>query len=607
MKLIHNHSKTIDFSYESRGKRIYINQLFWLLIWLIIGSLLRFAYLDSKPLWSDEWATIVFSLGHSFHTVPLDRVISISTLLEPLRVDSTLNTNSAIANLMTESTHPPLYSVLGHWWLKLFSQQGDLVSIWLARSLSAILGVLAIPAIYALGWLVFDSLLAAQMAAALMAVSPYGVYLAQETRHYTLAIFWVVASLACFMAAVRCWKQRRVPSLMLILAWILINSLGIATHYFFGLNLLTQVMILGWLWWQDTKNPWSYKIGRGVSVSRIFWRRISLAIFGTIASCLVWVFRWQYFPDPRLTEWIRYKFSWNLDFFAPVGRLLTWILTMVVLPPVEGTPTWISVGAVAILLPLVGWLIKAGWQYIYTPLPLVAKTLVGFIGVAIMLVILFPYILRKDLTLAARFQYFYFPAIVLLIAGIISQRWHLKRGKMLAIAVLLASCLGGVTVISNYGFQKSDRPDLVVPAIVEAQQQQSNIPHIIATVHKTHEQTGEMLGLAWEWQKIQSSSNERQLTPPRFLLLHKENDASVATRNLYSYLNVLPRPFDLWLVNFSASDRLPYHTLNSQNCLADPDYRGKVSGYRYRMYHCQKKKRRRNVIYNYPELIRSVY
>lgn len=583
MKLIRKHLKSINFSGDRTQKHRYSSHLFWSLMWVIIGSLLRFAYLDSKPVWSDEWATIVFSLGHSFHTIPLDEIISIQTLLEPLRIDSALGTNSAIANLMNESTHPPLYFVLTHWWFKLFSHDGDLVSIWLARSLSAIFGILAIPAMFALGWLVFDSLLAGQMAAALMAVSPYGIYLAQEVRHYTLAILWVIASLACFVVTVRCWQKQQIPSRSLILVWILTNSLGMATHYFFGLNLLAQMLALVWLWWQDIKTSKGFLPP--------IWRRISLAVLGTIASSLIWVFRWQYFPDRRLTEWIRYEFSPNLELLAPIGRLLTWILTMVVLPPVEGTYLWISILAIAILLPVVFWLIKASWQYLQTPSPFVLEMMVKFTSIAVVLIILFPYILRKDLTLAARFQYFYFPAILLIIAGLLSQRWQSTRGKTLAVAVLLAGCLGGITVVGNYGFQKSDRPDLLVPAILEVQQQhRSRIPTVVATVHKTHEQTGEMMGLAWEWQKIQPTLNDDILTsPPRFLLLHKEDEPAVASRNLYRYLDKSTRPFDLWLVNFSASIKLRYQNLDSQGCTANQNYHSRVSGYSYRLYHCQVK------------------
>jgi uncharacterized membrane protein len=158
-----------------------------LLVWLAIGTGLRFTNLASKPPWTDEFATLVFSLGNSFHAVPLEEAIALDTLLMPLQPNPATPT-TVIHNLMTESTHPPVYFVLIHLWMKLFPTEGGLVSLWAARSLPAILGATSIPAIFGLGWLAFRSRLVGQIAAAMMAVSPYGIYLAQEARHYTLAI-----------------------------------------------------------------------------------------------------------------------------------------------------------------------------------------------------------------------------------------------------------------------------------------------------------------------------------------------------------------------------------------------------------------------------------
>ena len=571
---------------QGRSKRHNLVLHIWLLIvWLILGTILRFSCLDSKTLWSDEWATIVFSLGQSFQTIPLDKIISLNTLLQPVKIDSWAQTQDVITHLMNESTHPPLYFVLSHWWLKLFSSNSDLVSIWLARSLSALFGILAIPAMFGFGWLLFRNAIAAQLSAALMAVSPYGIYLAQETRHYTLAILWVIASLACLLVTLRHLQKERIPPRWLMLVWIVVNSLGIATHYFFGLTLVAQMLVLFSFWWQEVKTRWGDKPWF-LALFPLAWRRISIAIGGTLATCSVWVFRWQYFPDPRLTEWTHDSTALGREFLEPVGRLLAWIMTMLVLPPIEGTPLWVTIGATVLLLPIVFWLTKKSWQYLQTSNSLVKQVFGRYILGGIILVLSFAYILDRDLTLAARFQFFYFPAILIIVAGVLAQEWksstasssRIQKGKSLVVVVLLASCLGGITVITNYGYQKSDRPDSVISIMLEAQQlAESNTPTVIATVHKTHEQTGEMMGLAWEWQKIRPTPEE-----PQFLLLHKEEDPAVATYNLYRHLDLLPRPLDLWLVNFSAPEEL-----ESRGCIANQDFKGKVSGYYYRLYHCR--------------------
>ena len=567
---------------RSRIKNQKVIIHFWLLLLsIVLGSMVRFFNLDGKTVWSDEWATIVFSLGHSFHSVPLDKIISLSTLLEPLRIDNS-GAGDVVSHLMGESTHPPLYFVLSNWWLRLFSNNGDLVSLWLARSLSATFGILAILAMFGLGWLSFNSLFVGQVAAGLMAVSPYGIYLAQETRHYTLVILWVIASSICWIITIRQRSQNRIPKRSLMLVWTVVNSLGIATHYFFGLNLLVQMLVLLTLWWQDVRaNGSKTKLAAWLPP---FWRRIGTAVLGTMAGCSVWVLSWQYFPDARLTEWTQQDPSWNLELLFPIGRLLTWIITMFVLPPVEGVSIWVTIASLVVLLPVLFWFIGAAWQYFRTASGSVERAIALLIGISLMLNLVFAYVLGRDLTIAARFQYFYFPLILVLGAAILCQKW--QQGKTLLIAVLLLGCLGGVTVISNYGFQKSDRPDLVVPVIAEVNRlKETNIPIVIATVHKTHEQTGEMMGLAWEWQQRYSDEG----TSPQFLLLHVEENYRAVTSNLYRFLEQSSRPLDLWLVNFSASTILKYHSLKSQGCIVSPDYQLKVSGYRFNHYYCQEK------------------
>ena len=91
-----------------------------LLVWLAIGTSLRFTHLASKPPWTDEFATLVFSLGNSFRTIPLDQAIALDTLLLPLQPNPESGIGAVIHHLMTESTHPPVYFVLTHLWMQLF-------------------------------------------------------------------------------------------------------------------------------------------------------------------------------------------------------------------------------------------------------------------------------------------------------------------------------------------------------------------------------------------------------------------------------------------------------------------------------------------------------
>ena len=540
-------------------------------ILIIIGTILRFYNLAEKPPWADEWATLVFSLGNSFLTVPLEKIITLDTLIQPLHLRETIAIGDVIDRLLTESTHPPIYFVLTHLWLKFFSTQDGLVSVYLARSLSALFGVISIPAIFALSSFVSGSFICGQIAASLIAFSPYGVYLAQETRHYTLAILLIITSLACLLVTIKYLNNQQIIPFKLVFIWIIINSLGVATHYFFALALVTEILVL-----------LSYAIAmkkQGFSRKTLFlWQRIGLAILGTIAGCSVWVWTWLNIPGDRLTDWTKHETLWSSEFLEPIGRIIGWLTTMSLLLPIEGTPVWVTILSVIVILLMIVWLLKLTVQYFKESTPSLVKQVISkYVGFAVLLILVFAYLGDRDLTLAARFQFFYFPAIIVLVAAILNYYWQQKR-SFIVLLLAIAFC-GSLSVINNYAYQKPDRVDLVVPIIREAQQKNPDLPVLIATVHKTHEQTGEMMGIAWEWLRVRS-----QVKPPQFLLLHKKADEpeSKVTDNFRQQLATLPRPLDVWVVNFSAPTGL-----ESQNCVADLAYKRRVSGYRYRLYHCQ--------------------
>lgn len=590
-------------------------QFLLLLGWIALGALLRFTNLALKPPSTIEIATLVFSLGNSLQTIPLNQIISLDTLLYPLQAQPGIHLNSIIHNLLTESTHPPVYFVLAGLWMKLFSPEQGMISWWMARSLPAVLGVATIPAIYSLVWIAFRSQLAAQFAAALMAVSPYGIFVAQEARHYTLAILLILASLCCLAIAVRTVTQRSLLPIWIGLLWVIINSLGVAVHYFFLLVLTAEaIVLLPVLWHTGPEKVGVSRKGRFSIFPKISTPQLRLFAvgIGTLIGCLVWLPELRDASDSEMTRWV-YDGKSFIELLEPVPRLIAWLISMVALFPVEGVPISIIVISVIILLSFVCGLLPILIHTLkielnQTETRLGIQVLGGFILASLAIFLGLTYGLGADLTLAARYQFVYFPAVIAIVATSLALCWTEQfqlssethpslltqvftrlatkgqlKGKRIVVTVLLIGFVGSLTVVYNFGFQKSKRPDSLVPHIIQTQSATPDVPVLITMVRKSHSETRAMMAIAWEFKRVYSSSKiaNSQQTQPNFLLATKEEDASEATRTLHQTLTQLPRPLDLWTIDFTA----PVEPEN-QNCVLESRKQPKVAGYRYRLYHC---------------------
>ena len=601
-------------------------QLLLLLVWIAIGASLRFTQLTGKPPWTDEFATLVFSLGNSFQPVPLNQAISLDTLLQPVRINPGAGASAVLDHLITEDHHPPLYFVLAHWWMQLLPRSGEYVSLWAARSLPALFGVASIPAVYALGFLAFRSRLVAQLAAAMIAVSPYGVFLSQEARHYTLGILWVIASLCCLVVAVQN-LQRRIPlRLGVALGWVVVNSLGIATHYFFCFTLGAEAIVLIGFWFLGSR--FAPRLGKifptpnsQLPTPNSYWWRICVVAVGTFIGCLVWVPVWQTSHDSQMTQWIMSGNRTVLSLINPIFQAFAAWITMLFLLPLESPILLVVIASGALMLVYFIWVVPILYRGFKAQLKqpdsrLAIGILGGFVLGAIAIIFGITYLLGADLTRGARYNFVYFPAVPVLLGSAIALTWNASKtpnskaeahtvapslqctkpsfpldsrssmfrtkGKPAVAIILLVGLLSGITVVSNLGYRKYYRPDLMVPTI----QQASSAPILIATTHNTLVQTGEMMGLAWEFKRITNAKQTR--LKPQFLLAHQDQDECTGTHcpastTLKQTLAQLPRPLDLWLVNFKA----PIEP-DIPNCFAEDisQYQAYVNGYSSRLYHC---------------------
>lgn len=511
-----------------------------LLLWSILGLALRLTNLDLKPASSIEIATIGYSLGHGFAAIPLDRVVTLETLLAPLRWDSALGYADVFGSLTTQSTHPPLYFWLTHWWLGFWLQDGDLVPLQVARSLSAVLGTLAIPACYSLGWVAFRSRLTAHLAAVLMATSPYGIYLAQEARHYTLSVLWIVASMICALKAVRAIAQHKSVPLGLSCLWVGVNALGVATHYFFVIALGAEAIaiLVCWLYYHRQS---SFK----------YWRSLYLAGCGTLAGCLVWLPLVRGIADNEITTWIQTSLELKAIWLPPV-LMLGWMQSMVMLLPVEGVPLVIAISSVLVMAIVVIWTVPkfaAVWRSLQASDGGIIITS-SYLVASIFLFLLIIYGWGRNLSLAARYQFVYFPLFVLAIAFCLGKLWDKPKSKSV-IVVLLLSFLGSLTVINNYGYQKSQQLDSTAAFI----QQTATNPAVIATRYQTHSQTRELIALAYSFQRLQGDRpSVKPYFSPKFLL--NRGYVEGEDRGLYNLHHAIDsetKPLDLWAINLGIS------------------------------------------------------
>lgn len=162
-----------------------------LLLILAAGALLRFYALSAESFWFDE----AYSVWVARHSVGWHIALS------------------------TQRIFPPLYYLLLHFWLPLGSSE------FVVRSLSVIIGLGSIIAIYALAQRLFNERVAL-ISALLLAISPLHIWYSQEARMYILVAALGLCS-AYFM--LRALQEGGIGHW---LGYVLSTAMAMNTHYF---------------------------------------------------------------------------------------------------------------------------------------------------------------------------------------------------------------------------------------------------------------------------------------------------------------------------------------------------------------------------------------
>ncbi|MDY6938738.1 MAG: glycosyltransferase family 39 protein [Cyanobacteriota bacterium] len=552
-----------------------------------IGVILRFGNLDLKPLWLDEIITALFALGRQTSDIPLDRLFSRLEIDSLFTLDPTLSCPQIARTVATESTHPPLFFCLMHRWSIGVGGVSPSHSLaWLLRSLPALFGVGAIVASYFLNRLAFSPA-AGFATASLAAVSPFCVYLSQESRHYTLPLLLITLALIGLVQIIQAWdEKRRVPPRIWV-GWVAVNSLGLYVHYFFVLAFAAQIAtLLSFGIWRkrrldagtrgrgDGETRRRGDVGtrgrgdggerEGISGYRTGYRRFAFRLgFPFIFSGLPILFFLPWLPTllghfrRSETDWFKpFEPSWT-DGFAPIYQTLAGWLLMVVSFPVEDCPLWIAIPSGVLMVGFAIWLGRWVWQGLRglwrSPQTQRSTFIFAAFTIWVLLEILaIVYLLDKDITAAPRYHFIYYPGVGALLGASLdrvsspkAEPFPRKLPKYSPLSIAFAvGLLSSILTIGNFVFHKPYYPD----RIAEQMTFDRTLPLVMVVGYENLQEAALGLSFALELEKRQTVAGESDGSKMQYAFLDRSAGYEALWQNL-SQLQPLPElPFNLWIV-----------------------------------------------------------
>ncbi|MEM6256096.1 MAG: glycosyltransferase family 39 protein [Cyanobacteria bacterium P01_D01_bin.156] len=354
---------------------------------VLLAALLRLWRLAAKPLWVDELYTTFYSLGKSFDEIPLNTLLPSSDYWSLLASPGT--PGQAAQAVTVYSNHPPLFFMAMNRWLASVG-----TSVWSLRAFAVLWGVVAVVGMFYLGRQVAGPQVG-KLAALLLAVSPYGIYLSQEARHYSLAVAIAIFSLIQWTALL---QGKRSPGRWL--SWIILNGLGPYIHYFYAFCIIAQWLVaLGYLL-RQRRPAWLLAM---VATGLLYIPLLPTAI--------------THFQGDSGTSWLSQSTPlWQTVILPWVQSLVAGVF-MLVLLPVEQVPLGVTIPSALIMLGVFGVVLR---QFIKgaakEPLLSMGSPLVLYGAVVFGVMLGITYGLGKDLTLAPRYFFMLYPAIPLLLA-----------------------------------------------------------------------------------------------------------------------------------------------------------------------------------------------
>ena len=357
---------------------------------VVVGLVLRFV--TRSPLWLDEALSV--NIAH----------LPLGDIPEALRHDG----------------HPPLYYFILHGWMALFGT-GDVA----VRALSGLFSVAALPLAWTIGRRRGGSLLA-WLTVGVLALAPFALRYATETRMYSMVILLVLVGYLLLDDVTR----RGRDGLLRLAGLALVSGALLLTHYWSFWLVGAVEVVLAWQWWRD-RTP---DIRR--SMARAF---VAIAAGGLLF--LPWVPAFLYQSAHTGTPWASPQQPFSI--FA------------IVLADFGGGGFRASdfVGAVLLVLVLLALFgVARGRRHIDLDLATVRQFRFEAVVLVLTLAIGIGISTLAGSAFASRYAAVFFPLFVLLVAGGIT-RFGDRRLLAGAFALVLAlSCMGAYW---NVSFQRS--------------------------------------------------------------------------------------------------------------------------------------------------------
>jgi uncharacterized membrane protein len=528
-------------------------ELFTLLLILGVGLGLRLLCLDLKPLWVDEVITSIFGLGLGFEAIPTEQVVPLAALPLLFQFNAAADCPAIAHHLATQSTHPPLFFCLLHTWLQWVPRESLRVA---TRSFAVLWGMVGIVMIYGLNRVGF-SRSAALTGAALMALSPFAVYLSQEARHYTLPMALLTIALTAQVQIHHDLQHKRQRPWLWVL-WGGISCGAIYSHYFCALAVLAQGVTLLLFLRRDRPPITPGHLGRNLLLFSL-----PFGFFIPWLSVLL-----QHLNSPK-TGWLSPPAG-----LAPLAQTLVGWIVMLFVPPIEGQPRSLQIGLGLLTLVLVILLIRQtieGWRRLG---PSVTRfTLTTVVAIVVVEYFLLIYGLGKDISIAPRYHFVYFPAVCALLGAVWSgQRW---RWRWAGVLMLSSLC-----VVFDLALQKP-----YAPAEVAAQFNRDRAPILVVMAYQN---TLEMaVGLSYG---LALAAERPPDQPAAFTLLSYAEGYDPVWQRLatLSPTELAIAPHALWMIAPGYLDDAFPETVRlrqDQDCQIDPLHFYRI-GFPYQRYQC---------------------